>query len=43
MPKRDKKTSHGDEQFFLMALRNGPLTREEISITTVHVVVEKPG
>jgi cation diffusion facilitator family transporter len=31
MPKRDKKTSHGDEQFFLMALRNGPLTREEIN------------
>lgn len=31
MPKRDKKTSHGDEQFLLMALRNGPLPREEIS------------
>lgn len=31
MPRRDRKTSHGDEHFLLMALRNGPLTREEIS------------
>jgi cation diffusion facilitator family transporter len=34
MPRRrDSKISHGDEDFLLMALRNGPLTREEISGT----------
>jgi cation diffusion facilitator family transporter len=31
--RKDSKTSHGDGDFLLMALRNGPLTREEISGT----------
>ena len=33
MPRRDRKTTHSEGHFLLMALRNGPLTREEISNT----------
>jgi len=33
MPRGNRKTTNGEDHFLLMALRNGPLTREEISNT----------